>query len=190
MHGSSREPSVFEERIRDNEDDLLRYFQRRMLNNADAAEAFGELLLTAWKLRRKVPEDPTEARMWLFATARNVLRDSRRSLARRSAAVGRLISEMQTIAASTWDDAAMEVRDAIARLPDDDAELVRLIYWDGLPSHQAAAILGINPSTARSRLSKAKQQLRVTLDPEPTALGVEAPTRPQQLQPKISQRPT
>lgn len=175
MTESSDRTAAFEERIRDNEDDLLRYFQRRMLNGADAAEAFGELLLTAWKLRRKLPEDPTEARMWLFVTARNVLRDSRRSLARRSAAVERLVNDMRPLSAPIWDDSAIEVRDAITRLPDDDAELVRLVYWDGLPSHQAAAVLGINPSTARSRLSRAKQQLRAALDPdhEPAILRVD-----------------
>ena len=79
-----------DELVRLNADDLLRYFQRRLLNDSDAAEAFGELLLTAWKLRRRVPSDPTEGRMWLFAAAHNVLRDSRRSMARRSAAVERL----------------------------------------------------------------------------------------------------
>lgn len=156
----------FEAHIRENEDDLVRYIQRRVLSGADAGEAFGELLLTAWKLRHRIPEDPTEARMWLFATARNVLRDTHRKLARRSAAVDRLVGQMRTMSSATWDEAGIDTRDAIARLSEDDAELVRLVYWDGLRSHEAAAILGINPSTARSRLSKAKQQLRAALDPD------------------------
>jgi RNA polymerase sigma-70 factor (ECF subfamily) len=153
-----------DELVRLNADDLLRYFQRRLLNDSDAAEAFGELLLTAWKLRHRVPKDPTEGRMWLFAAAHNVLRDSRRTLARRSAAVERLVNDMRTLAPPAWDDTAIEVRDALNRLPDEDAELVRLTYWDGLTSHEAASVLGINPSTARSRLSRAKQQLRVALE--------------------------
>lgn len=159
--------AVFEANVRANENDLLRYFQRRLPNNADAADAFGELLLTAWKLRRRVPADSTGARMWLFATARNVLRDSRRTLARRSAAVDRLKGDVQTLAAPAWDDPAMEVRDALNRLPEEDAELIRLTYWEGLRSHEVAEVLGINPSTVRSRLSRAKEQLRAALeDPE------------------------
>lgn len=51
----------------------------------------------------------------------------------------------------------MEVRAAIDTLAPDDAELLRLVYWDGLRSHEAAAVFGINPSTARSRLSVAKR---------------------------------
>jgi RNA polymerase sigma-70 factor (ECF subfamily) len=156
----------FEALIRSNDEDVLRYFQRRILNGEDAAEAFGELLLQAWKLRRKMPAEPVRARMWLFATARNVMLNSRRSLARRSAAVGRLADEMRVnIAAMEQDEASTEIRAAIESLPEEDAELVRLIYWDGLSSHEAAAVLGINPSTARSRLSKAKQRLRADLDP-------------------------
>lgn len=154
----------FEAHIRENEEDLLRYFQRRVANGADAAEAFGELLLTAWKLRHRIPDDPTGARMWLFVTARNVLRDTHRKLTRRSAAVERLASQMRTMSPVTWDETAIDTRDAIARLPEEDAELVRLVYWDGLHSHEAAAVVGINPSTARSRLSKAKHQLRAALE--------------------------
>ena len=153
-----------DELVRLNADDLLRYFQRRLLNDSDAAEALGELLLTAWKLRRRVPSDPTEGRMWLFAAAHNVLRDSRRTLVRRSAAVDRLANDMRTLAPPAWDDTAIEVRDALDRLSDEDAELIRLTYWDGLASHEAAAVLGINPSTARSRIARARQQLRDALE--------------------------
>lgn len=164
MSNSRETASLIDELVRNNADDLLRYFQRRLLNDSDAAEAYGELLLTVWKLRRRVPADPTQGRMWLFTTAHNVLRDSRRALARRSAAVERLANDMRVLTAPTQDDTAIEVRDALDRLADEDAELVRLIYWDGLASHEAAAVLGINPSTARSRLSRAKQQLRAALE--------------------------
>lgn len=165
MGSTTSQTSTFDELIRRNEDDLSRYFQRRLPNAADAAEAFGELLLTAWKLRRRIPADPVEGRMWLYATARNVTLNSRRSVARRSAAVQRLADEMHTSPpSSAMDDASIEVRAAIAALPTDDAELVRLVYWDGLRSHEAAAVLGVNPSTARSRLARAKQHLRSVLE--------------------------
>lgn len=162
---AARADARVEEHLRANEDDLLRYFQRRLANGADAAEAFGELMLTAWKSRRKMPQEQAEARMWLFGVARNVLRDTRRSLARRSAAVGRLVDEMKTFE-PIWDDAAVELRDAIGRLPEADAELVRLVYWDGFTSYEAAAVLGINPSTARSRLSRARERLQGALTQE------------------------
>lgn len=165
--GNGSEAPSFDDHVRANEDDLLRYFQRRLLNDADAAEAFGELLLTAWKRRRRIPSDPVAARMWLFTASRNVLLNTRRSLARRSAATQRFVDEMRTRPQTTEnDEVATEMREAVAALPSEDAELVRLVYWDGLRSHEAAMVLGINPSTARSRLSKAKQTLRAALETE------------------------
>lgn len=164
----SSRSALFDEVIRENEEDLLRYFQRRLINSADAAEAFGELLLTAWKISRKMPADRVEARMWLFGVAHKVLLTARRTLVRRSAALERFVDEMSLVEQSPPDDSSFEIRDAIDRLADEDKELVRLVYWDGLRSHEAAAALGINPSTARSRLSRAKQHLRAALEaPDP-----------------------
>jgi RNA polymerase sigma-70 factor (ECF subfamily) len=188
--GASGGRSAFDDRIRENEQDLLRYFQRRLANDADAAEAFGELLFTAWKLRRRLPADPVEARMWLFATGRNVLLNARRSLARRSAATQRFVDEMRTHPAGTeTDDLAVEMREAIAALAPEDAELVRLVYWDGFRSHEAAAILGINPSTARSRLSRAKQALRAALESDGDDTGLDqAHLEPSDLEPSVARR--
>jgi len=174
MGARNRSAGAFEDLIRRNEDDLARYFQRRLVNGADAGEAFGEFLLVAWKLRKRIPDDPEQARMWLFVTARNVMLNSRRSLARRSAAVQRLVDDMRAQNATIPpDNLSSELREALEALNDDDAELVRLVYWDGLRSHEAAAILRINPSTARSRLARTKQQLRALLGSD-----VEGPAPP------------
>ena len=143
---------------------LLSYFQRRLANPADAAEAFGELLLTAWRSQRRMPADEIAARMWLYGVARNVLRNTRRTLARRSAAVLQFKEQLAAAPAPVTDPLHEDMRDAIAALPVEDAELVRLIYWDGLASHEAAQVLGINPSTARSRLTKARTAMRATIE--------------------------
>jgi RNA polymerase sigma-70 factor (ECF subfamily) len=154
--------SGFNERIRENQADLLRYLERRLANPADAADTYGETLLTAWRMRSKMPTSPEDARLWLFTVARNVMLNSRRSLARRSAAIQRLADELVT-ATGPSDDANSDVREAIASLPPEDAELVRLVYWEGLASHEAARVVGLVPSTARSRLARARQVLRESL---------------------------
>ncbi|MGB4137926.1 MAG: sigma factor-like helix-turn-helix DNA-binding protein [Microbacterium sp.] len=65
-------------------------------------------------------------------------------------------------------DLGVEVRDAIARLDGGLAELIRLVHWDGFSIVDAAALLGIPPSTARGRYQRAKDALREMLDPETT----------------------
>jgi len=152
----------FNARVRENQDDLLRYLHRRLPNPADAADTYGETLLTAWRLRSKMPVSKEEARMWLFTVARNVTLNSRRSLARRSAAVQRLTDELKILSGPIHSETS-EIQEAIASLPQEDAELVRLVYWEGMASHEAARVIGIMPSTARSRLSRARQILRESL---------------------------
>lgn len=159
--------SAFDRVIRENQSDLLRFLHSRAASGADAGDAFGEMLYTAWRLRRKMPEDALQARLWLFGVARNTLRNANRLFARRSAATQRLVDELRAHESQPVDDpASARVRSAIAELPEGDAELVRLIYWDGLKSHEAAAVLGLNPSTVRTRLSTARQRLREILATE------------------------
>ncbi|WP_275403788.1 sigma factor-like helix-turn-helix DNA-binding protein [Nocardioides jishulii] len=50
---------------------------------------------------------------------------------------------------------ATAVRDAVLRLHAAHRELVMLIHWDGFTVTEAAELLGLNASTARSRYSAA-----------------------------------
>lgn len=60
-------------------------------------------------------------------------------------------------------DAGADVRDAVARLDPELAELIRLVHWDRLTLAEAAHVTGIPASTARSRYQKAKEDLRTQL---------------------------
>lgn len=53
--------------------------------------------------------------------------------------------------------------EAIGRLPDDKAEIIRMSALDGLSDKQIAGMLGITPGSARSRLSRARAQLKAML---------------------------
>jgi RNA polymerase sigma-70 factor (ECF subfamily) len=52
---------------------------------------------------------------------------------------------------------------ALERLSESDRELLLLIAWDGLAPAQAAAALGVKPSTLRVRLLRARRRLRDAL---------------------------
>lgn len=164
MTSAKKSDRRLEDALIANEADLSRYFRRRMASVADADDTYGEFLLTAWKSRRKTPESLEDARLWLFGVARNVLMNATRATIRRKSAGDQLTSSLRDEPLPIELDVTLDVRAAVASLDPDAAELVRLIYWDGLRSHEAAKVLGINPSTARSRLSEAKRRLRVVLD--------------------------
>ncbi|MFL0411340.1 RNA polymerase sigma factor [Microbacterium paludicola] len=148
--------------LRDNAEGLLRYFQRRLAPE-DAADAVAEVMATAWRRERALPDDPEQARMWPFGIARNVLLHAQRGEVRRSNLADRLRSLVAR--SSPPADRGVEVRDALARLEPDLAELVRLVHWDGFSLAEAAAHLDIPASTARGRSQRAKQLLREALAP-------------------------
>ena len=111
--------------------DVLRYAERR-IGTEDAADALAEVMLTAWRRVDSMPRESEQARMWLFGIARNVVANATRSEHRR----WRLAERLRGALASTRvhghpADHGLEVRDAIARLSGEQAELVRLVHWEG-----------------------------------------------------------
>lgn len=143
--------------------DLLRYLERR-LGREDAADALAEVMVSAWRRSDSMPTDVEQSRMWMFGIARNVLANTVRGERRRSRLGDRLRAVL--VAApqvGVPSDDGIELRDAIARLPADQAELVRLVHWEGFSIAAAGEILGVPASTARTRYQKARNDLRQAL---------------------------
>lgn len=145
---------------------LLNYFERRV-GIQEAPDLLAEVMATAWRRITVLPRDTEQARMWLFGIARNVLSDHARGERRRWRLADRVRS-LTTAADVTTSaiDTHSEVQDAVSRLPDDLAELVRLVHWDGFTIAEAAELTGVTASTARGRYQRARAQLRVALFPE------------------------
>ena len=147
--------------------DLLGYFARRVSSREDAADLYGETMLTVWKRIATMPSEAEHQRRWLFVVAAHTLSNHRRSCRRRQDLTGRLRA-LVTAAPTTPDtQEAVAVRDAVLRLDDVHRELVMLVHWEGFTLVDAAEILGLNPSTARSRYAAARTTLRETLADAP-----------------------
>lgn len=142
--------------------DLLAYLQRRV-GPVDAPDLLGETMIVAWRRAGEVPTEPERARMWLFGIARGTLLNHARGERRRWALADRIRGHVDADAAAPGSDEGLEVRDAIARLDPDLAELVRLVHWERLSLVDSAELLGIPASTARGRYARAKEELRVAL---------------------------
>lgn len=132
-----------------------------MASPEDAADLFGEVMLTAWQKIDKMPESSERQRMWLFVIAANKLSNHRRTASRRLDLTERL--RCHAAAATMTPEHAHAVRDAVLRLHHAQRELVMLIHWDGFSIVEAAEILGLNASTARSRYAAARELLRDAL---------------------------
>jgi RNA polymerase sigma-70 factor (ECF subfamily) len=145
-------------------DRLAGYVSRRVPTE-DIPDVVAATLLSAWRRASLMPAEDDEAFWWLLAIARRTIANHRRGVLRRTRLADRL--RALPIPPTPTDDieSRLSVRDAIARLPDDDRELVRLVYWDGLEINAAARVLGIGAPAARKRLQRIRSRLRTTLAP-------------------------
>ncbi len=161
---TASERAAFRGALRDVAPDLLAYLERRVWPREDAADLLGETMLQAWRRVDAFPAgDAARERMWLFTIAAHVLSNHRRSRRRRTALTERLRTHLSHDEGVPDSSEATAVRDAVLRLVEAQRELVMLIHWDGFTIVEAAELLGLNPSTARSRYAAARIVLRDAL---------------------------
>lgn len=145
-----------------------------------ADEVVAETFLVAWRRFEAVPRG--EPLPWLLGTARNVIRERYRSEERQRRVAGELSA---WIAEADHADVADLVTDraavlaALARLPEDDRELLTLIAWHGLAPRAAARVIGCSTATYFVRLHRARRRL----DDAIAAAGAEPQPAPARLVP-------
>ncbi len=141
---------------------LVAYARRRTTNSAEADDVVAEIYATAWR-RADAATSADKPLAWLYGVGRNVLSNRRRSSERHL----RLVTEATAAAVTrppVADPAeALAIRAALDTLPDDDAELIRLIAWEGLSHAEAGDILGCSTNAIGIRLHKARQRLDTAL---------------------------
>ncbi|MEJ5947009.1 sigma-70 family RNA polymerase sigma factor [Pseudokineococcus basanitobsidens] len=163
---SLHRPVAFEELVRRHSAPVHGYLQRR--SSAQIADdLLAETWLQAFASRGSYDPGRGPVRAWVFGVARHVLFAAQRQHRRAHQEGSR--SEAVTDPAPDWDavDARLDaaatapaLRSGLASLTGPDRELLLLVVWEQLSPTEAAAVLDIPPGTARSRLHRARRQLR------------------------------
>ena len=147
--------------------DVVAYCTWRADSASDAQDAVADVFLTAWRRLDDVPAGDA-ARVWLYATARRMLANQRRSTRRRAALAERL-SLAAPIQEPSSDPEEYLVREALGRLGPLDREVLLLSEWEGLSPAQIASVLRCPKVTARSRLHRARRRFRSAFERLATA---------------------
>jgi RNA polymerase sigma-70 factor, ECF subfamily len=144
--------------------DVVAYCGWRAGSAGDAQDAAAEVFLTAWRRLDHVP-DGDRARVWLYATARRVIANQRRSRRRPAALEERLTLEA-TVHGEPSTPSREEgiVREALSHLPVRDREMLLLAEWEGLSPAEIAAVTGCLAVTARGRLHRARRRFRAVFE--------------------------
>ncbi len=158
---------------------LRRYLARRT-DPATAEDVLAETLLVCWRRLDELTDEPLP---WAYGVCRRCLANAERSerRQRRVAAKVAALDPPRDVAAPGGDaDADPGLRAALARLPEPDAELLRLWAWEDLGPTQIAGVLGVTPNAVSIRLHRARgklaEQLR-KIDGSPGHDGAEGRTR-------------
>ena len=145
-------------------------YAARRLGRDLAEDVASETFLIAFS--RIAGYDPArpDAAPWLYGIASNLIARQGRAESRRYKALARLVPD-ETVGAH--DDAVAGRLDAettrgrlaaaLARLSGDERDALLLVAWAGLSQPEVAAALDIPAGTVRSRLHRARQEMRTAL---------------------------
>lgn len=139
-------------------DTVYRLALCRLQNAADAEDVYQDVFLRLLE-QRSGPWDRERLKAWLIRTALNRCADLGRLRRRR----GTLPLEEVPDLSGPVDETAAELWDAVARLPEKLRTAVHLFYGEGYESGEIGALLGVPAATVRSRLRRARAELRTVL---------------------------
>jgi RNA polymerase sigma-70 factor, ECF subfamily len=150
--------------------ELYRYLRRRA-GPSLAADIAAETFLTAFARRDRYRPDGQSARPWLYGIAHNLLRNHSRSERRQWLAYARHgeVPDVDQSAADAFGNAdrradaavaAARIGQVLAGLASADRDVLLLFAWADMSYADIASTLQIPVGTVRSRLNRARRQLR------------------------------
>jgi RNA polymerase sigma-70 factor (ECF subfamily) len=160
----SGEEIDFEALYRTSRDDVYAYVAGMLRDRAAAEEVTAAAFERALTRRASYKPGRGSARAWLFGIARNAAYDELRRLHRTEPVADP--AEQRPPGADTTADIALRraaLAGALARLSQDERELVALKFEAGLANAEIGSVLGISESNVGTRLSRVVTKLRAAM---------------------------
>jgi RNA polymerase sigma-70 factor, ECF subfamily len=166
----------------------LRVFAMRRVGDVATAEDVAQdtLKRVAEAIRAGRIEQPAALAAFVFQTARHICLQLQRSAEREARALSRAAIGEQpevvprappdALSALITDERRAAVRSALGRLDPDDAELLRLSYYDLLSADEVAARLGTTAGAIRVRKHRALRRLADQLGSSVSNVGASSGT--------------
>ena len=151
-----------------------RYLARRVEHSA-VDDLLAESFVIAFRTRRAYKDAYLDSRPWLFGIATNVVHHHRRSEGRRMAMVGRVtqgiprdndLSDVadDVVSRHELEDQFELIRTLLSQVDEKYLDVLMLFTGPQLSYEEISRALGIPVGTVRSRMSRARAQLRELLE--------------------------
>jgi RNA polymerase sigma-70 factor, ECF subfamily len=147
----------------------LRRFARTLTGSTHDADDLVHIAIERALSRSSQLRSDSPLAAWLFGILRNAWIDERRSRSRRNR-----VFAPEELGAGVADPAShqhtdvISVQDAMARLPDEQREVIGLVLVEGLSYKEAAEIMNVPVGTVTSRLARGRDALQAMLGAEAT----------------------
>lgn len=140
-------------------------------NVQDAQDVTASVFFEVWRKRAKVRLVDGSVLPWLLVVTSNMCRNQKRAMRRYSAILERLpraddagSAEGQLLASQdVLDTVDPQVASALRRLPWQTYALLIMTAVEGYPISDAAQAVGVSPGAAKTRLSRARSEIRSSL---------------------------
>jgi RNA polymerase sigma-70 factor, ECF subfamily len=149
-------------KLLENEIPRLRRYARALTRDATRGDDLIQSCLMRALAKSHLWQPGTDLRAWLFTILHNQhVNDVRRSVREGISIPVEDVASVLT--APPTQGAAIQLRDldrAMARLPEEQRQVLLLVGLEGMRYEEVAAVLGVPVGTVRSRLSRGRETLR------------------------------
>jgi RNA polymerase sigma-70 factor, ECF subfamily len=155
----------------------LRRYARALTRDGSRADDLVQSSLVRAIAKQHLWQPGTDLRAWLFTILHNLhVNDVRRGV--REGAMIPIEDAALPLTVDATAGNSLQLRDlerALARLPEEQRQVILLVGLEGMRYEEVARILGIPIGTVRSRLSRGRETLRVLMGMDEKTIEVEAP---------------
>lgn len=151
-------------------DGIFRYCARRLFNRHTAEDVTSIVFFKVMRTIGSFDGNAKDFRNWLYRIATNAVNDHLRSAKRRADAIRNIALEQgsdHTLDAESnteRQEKVLPVKQALLTLKPKQQTVITLRFFEKLRLTEIAEILGQNPATTRSQLSRALSSLRKKLE--------------------------
>jgi RNA polymerase sigma-70 factor (ECF subfamily) len=167
-------------RLVESEIPRLRRYARALTRDVTRADDLVQSCLVRAVAKQHLWQEGTDLRAWLFTILHNQhVNDVRRSVREGLAVPLEDVTSVLTVPANAG--ASLQLRDlerGIARLPDEQRQVILLVGLEGMRYEEVASVLGIPIGTVRSRLSRGRESLRALMGMDETTPSARRRDRP------------
>lgn len=164
---NERDRAAFLELFRHYAPKLKGFYRRRGLGDAQADDLVQDVMVSLWQRAGQYDRRQAGVSTWVFTIARNrqidIIRRERRPELEPDEPALAPSEGPEPDAAFETEQSAERVRAALAELPDEQAELIRISFYEEASHSAIAERMGLPLGTVKSRLRLALQKLRAAL---------------------------